>query len=286
MIALPAIVVAATLAATNPPPTPLPTDVPGLLRHMARDDAAGQEAATALVERGRGLVPELLPDLHDPSPRVRYWTAAALCRLADERAYQPLRDALRTDKHPIVRATILWHLQKYGKEEVFDLARQHLNDADPLLRGWAIKVLANGQRRDQLADIVALTTDNAPAVRLDALVAAVQLAGNAQFDLIQRLATTDPDAQVREGALRCLTSLPEKKPAIIAVLIRALADPSPAVQAAAATLLAKGTNQSFGFDPQRPARERSHAIALWQQWYEQNQSRLRWDDKLRRFEPQ
>ena len=280
MIALTAIVVAAALTATNAPPT----DVPGLVRSMARDDFAGQAAADELVKRGKGVVTELLPALKDPAPRVRYWSAAALCRLADERAYQPLLDTLRTDKHPIVRATILWHLQHFKRDEVFDLAARHLNDADPLLRGWAVKVLANGQRRDRLADIVALTTDKDPGVRNDALVAAVQLAGNAQFDLIKQVATTDSDPQVREGALRCLTLLPEKKPEIVGVMIRALGDPSRDVQTAAATLLAKGTNQSFGFDPARPAKERDHAIAQWQKWYEQNQSTLRWDDKLRRFE--
>lgn len=280
MIALTAIVVAAALTATNAPPA----DVLGLVRSMARDDFAGQAAADELVKRGKGVVIELLPGLQDPSPRVRYWSAAALCRLADERAYQPLLDTLRTDKHPIVRATILWHLQHFKKDEVFNLAARHLNDADPLLRGWAVKVLANGQRRDRLADIVALTTDKDPGVRNDALVAAVQLAGNAQFGLIKQMATTDRDPQVREGALRCLTLLPEKKPEIIGVMIRALGDPSRDVQTAAATLLAKGTNQSFGFDPARPAKEREHAIAQWQKWYEQNQSTLRWDEKLRRFE--
>ncbi len=283
-MALTAIVVAATLAATNAPPAKLPTDVPGLVQHMARDDFAGQAAADELVKRGKNVVTELLPALKDPAPRVRYWSAAALCRMADERAYQPLLDTLRTDTHPIVRATILWHLQHFKKDETFELARQHLNDADPLLRGWAIKVLANGQRRDRLADIVALTTDKDPGVRNDALVAAVQLAGNGQFALIKQVATTDSDPQVREGALRCLTLLPEKKPEIIGLMIRALADPSPDVQTVAATLLAKGTNQSFGFDPARPAREREHAIAQWQKWYEANQSRLHWDAKLHRFE--
>lgn len=263
--------------------TPLPADVPGLIAHMARDDYAGQAACDQLVKTGKSVVPELLPALQHTMPRVRYWAAAALCRLADERAYQPLLTALREDKHPIVRATILWQLQHFNKPEQFDLAVQHLADPDPFVRGWALKVLDHGQRREQLPAIRGLTQDKDAGVRHDALVAVVKLGGNAELPLIQKLATDDTDPQVRAGALRCLTLLPEKKAEILAVMIRCLSDPHTDVQAAAAQLLAKGANQSFGFDPARPARERERAAAQWQKWYEQNQTRLRWDNAKRRF---
>ena len=120
-------------------------------------------------------------------------------------------------------------------------------------------------------------------MRNDALVAAVKLGGNGQFPLIQQMAADDPDPQVREGALRCLTLLPEKKPEILVVMIHALADQSRDVQAAAAQLLAKGANQSFGFDPGRSPAERAGAVARWQQWFEQNKERLHWSEEKRRF---
>jgi hypothetical protein len=267
-------------AVTN---APLPSDMPGLITHMARDDFAGQAACDQLVKTGKTVVPELLPALQHATPRVRYWAAAALCRIADERAYQPLLTALREDRHPVVRATILWQLQHFNKPAQYDLAVQHLADPDPFVRGWALKVLDHGQRREQLPAIRALTEDKDAGVRHDALVTAVKLGGNAELPLIEKLAADDADAQVRAGALRCLTLLPEKKPAILAVMIRALGDSHADVQAAAAQLLTKGTNQSFGFDPARPPRERERATAQWQKWYEQNQSRLRWDNAKRRF---
>jgi HEAT repeat protein len=263
----------------------LPSDVNGLVAHMARDDFAGKEACEALVKMGTNAVAELLPALKFPQARVRYWSAAALAQIGDERAFAPLQVAAKEDRSTIVRATILWHLPniKSRQADAYELAVAALADPAPLVRGWALKTLEHGQQRDRLADIVKLTADKDAEVRHDALAAAVKLGGNAQFALIEKLATTDPEAQVREGALRCLTLLPEKKPEILAVMIAALSDKSPEVQATAAKLLAKGANQSFGFDPSRPLDQRARAIAKWREWYEQNKARLRWDDEKRQF---
>jgi hypothetical protein len=277
------LLIGAAACAAGPVPAPLPADVAGLVASMARDDFAGQAACEQLVKMGKTAVPDLLPALQHQTPRVRYWSAAALCRIADDRAWQPLVTALRDDPSPVVRSTILWHLQHFSKNEVYGLAAERLADPDPLVRGWALKTLAHGRQRDRLAMVIQRTNDKEPGVRHDALVAAVELGGNTQLSLIQKMAGDDPDPQVREGALRCLTLLPAKSPVILAVMIRGLADKDPDVQAAAARLLAKGTNQSFGFDPARLPAERARVVAAWQQWFEQNKDRLRWSDEKRRF---
>jgi len=266
-------------------PAELPGDVNGLVAHMARDDYAGQEACEALVKLGTNAVPDLLPALKFPQARVRYWSAAALARIGDERAFGPLTATLKQDRSAIVRSTILWHLPNFKtrQTEAYELAAKSLADPEPMVRGWAIKTLEHGRQTNQLQEIVALTGDQDAEVRHDALAAAVRLGGNAQLPLIEKLATSDADPQVRAGALRCLTLLAEKKPAILAVMIAALNDKSPDVQTTAAKLLAKGANQSFGFDPSRPPDERARAVAKWREWYAQNKEQLRWSDEKRRF---
>jgi len=259
----------------------LPQDIPGLIEYMARSDVAGKEASERLGKLGAPAVEPLIAALKHKEPRVRYWGAAALCQIGDERAYKPLLQTLRSDPNPLVRSTILWQLQKFKKDEVYDLAFEYLNDPDKMVRFWAMRVLVNGNRTDKLPMILRLTRDKDAAVRHDALVAAVELGGNTQLELIRKMAASDSDPEVRAGALRCLTLLPEKTAEILAIMINSLQDPDPNVQTVAATLLAKGTNQSFGFDPSRPPERK--AVAKWQKWYETNKANLKWDNQKRRF---
>ena len=263
--------------------TKLPSDAKGLVEYMGRDDFAGRAACEELVNLGKAAVPELLGALQNREPWVRYWSASALCRIGEERAYKPLVELLRNDPNPVVRSTVLWHLQHFKKEEVFELAVQSLGDGDGMVRSWALKVLEEGKQSARLPEVLKLLKDKEPGVRHDALMTAVKLGGNSQFALVKKLAADDPDAEVRAGALRCLTLLTEKKAEIVAVMIRALSDASPDVQGTAARLLGKGTNQSFGFDPSLPAAEREKAIAQWQEWYEARKNRLRWNEEKHRF---
>lgn len=263
----------------NPPPQ----DIRGLIAYMAKDDFAGKVACEKLVEIGEPAVDALLEALNSRVPRVRYWSAAAVARIADERAYKPLIETLRKDPNALVRATIVWHLRHFKKEEVYDIAVERLRDKNKFVRYWAMKVLEADGRKDKLPEIVKLTKHSDRDTRHDALVIAVRLGGNAELPLIREMALKDPDPQVRAGALRSLTTLPEKTPEILDIMILALKDPVPEVQEVSARLLAKGTNQSFGFDPSRPKEKQLEAIAKWRKWYEENKNKLKWSKEKRRF---
>ena len=259
-------------------------EIQTLMADMAKDDYSAQKAHARLVEIGAPAADALLAGLDSETPRVRYWSAAALAQIGEERAYEKLKTLARKDPDEIVRSTALWHLQLYGRDEVYGIAADLLGDPSRMVRGWAMRVLRENQRPETLPRLRELMKSDDPFTRADAVHAIVTLMPDGQVDFIKQVVSTDPASDVRLQALRCLTIIP-KTPSILGVMIDALDDPDEEVRREAATLLRKGADQVFGYLPSDAAEARQAAIGQWREWYDANAAQLVWNDERRRFEP-
>jgi HEAT repeat protein len=260
-------------------------DVPALIDRMAENDYAGKEAMEQIVEVGEPAVPLLLKALERKSPRVRYWTIAALSGIGGDRARQAIQGMLG-DPVPFVRSVAVWHLRGWtDQEDVRKLLLERLEDESPLVRGWALKVVQQ-KALDEAAERVRQMAleDEDPEVRYDALATCTRLRGPEALPLLVKAWRTDEEALVRGGAVRCCTLIDPPTPATGDLLIRALRDKDPEVADTAASLLRKGFNQFFAFDPEAPVAQRHAAIRDWRNWYEAHKDRLEWNEEKRRFE--
>lgn len=259
-------------------------EVAELITSMEKSDYAGKAAADKLVEIGKPAVEQLLVALKHPKPRVRYWSAAAVARIGDERAYKPLVELVKSDPNNLVRATALWYLQHYPRPEVWLLAMGVLEDPDRGMRGWAIKLLSACGRKEAVPKLKGLTRHANYMTRYDAMVAVVKLIDAQAIDMLRRVLLTDDHETVRKGAMSCLVILKGKPPTILRVLIDGLEDRDEDVRAFAAKLLRKGANQTFYFQPSGDPEGRAAAVNAWRRWYEKHKDRLYWDEGSRRFE--
>jgi len=255
-----------------------------LIDSMEKGDMAGKAAADKLVRIGVPAVERLLIALKHPNRRVRYWSVAAVARIRDERAFAPLVVMAKTDPDGYVRATAMWYLQNFPRQEVWDLAVEKLDDESKLVRGYAIRLLKEKGHTEAIPKLRELTKHREYETRYDAMVAVTVLAGEKAIGVLRTIVRTDDHETVRKGALSCVTILKKKPPAVIPVLIDGLEDPSEEVRAFAAKLLRKGANQTFYFQPGGDAEARAAAIRAWRTWYEKHKDRLYWDDGKRRFE--
>ena len=258
-------------------------EIQDLMAAMAKDDYGGQKAHDRLVEIGAPASDALLTGLSSDTPRVRYWSAAALARIGDERAYDRLKNLARDDPNEVVRSTALWHLQLYGRDQVYPLAAELLGDPHRMVRGWAMRVLRENNRPEALPRLRELSKSDDPFTRADAVHAIVTLMGDGQIAFLKGIVADDPSSDVRLQALRCLTIVPHD-PAVLDVMIDALDDADEEVRREAVTLLRKGADQVFGYIPTDDPDARRAAAAQWRQWYNTNRERLAWNDERRRFE--
>jgi len=256
-----------------------------LIASMEKSDYAGRDALRKLVRIGKPAVEQLLAALEHKTARVRYWSAAALAQIGDERCVKPLMQLVKTDKHGLVRATALYYLRLFNDKEAWELIIATLDSPDAGMRGWAIRACREKNRVDALPKLKALArkSDNYKT-RYDAMVAAVTIAEKDATEFVRGILKTDASVDVRIGAMKCLTVCKEKRPEMLTVMIDGLADRHPKVRTAAAALLRRGTNQEFPFDPDGDREDRAVAVANWRRWYEKHKDHLTWDDAKRRFE--
>jgi len=271
---------------TKPPPAP-PTaeEIPGLITSMAKDDFAGKLASERLATAGKIAVEPLIQATRHKTPRVRYWSISALSSIGDKRALPAIK-ALLADRHVLVRSVAVWHLGGwYAEEGVRDAVLARAADPDSSVRGWVLKQI--GRQNDvKAADSVRTMArkDKDPEVRYDALTTLTQLTGSQALDTLLEVLREEPEALVREGAVRCCTLIDPQDPATGDLLIRALRDKSTDVRAIAAKLLRKGFNQYFLFDEEAPLTERHRAIRQWRTWFDANKKQLVWSKENQRFD--
>ncbi len=266
-------------------PKPVDQQVADLIASIEKSDYAGRDATEKLVAIGKPAVPQLLAALKHPTARVRYWSTAAVARIADESAYAPLVELAKSDPSGMVRATALWYLQHYPRQEVWDLAIQFLDDPSREMRGWAIKLLSTKNRAEALPKLEEIARKHADyQTRYDAIVAVATMRDADAIEFLRGIAASDAHETVRKGALSCVTILKKKPPVLLTVLIDGLEDRDAGVREFAAKLLRKGTTQEFPFNPSGDAEGRAAVVRAWREWYEKNKDLLAWDDAKRRFE--
>ena len=280
-----ALAAGGALAAEGEPAKPVDQQVADLIASMEKSDYAGKAAADKLVEIGKPATAPLLAALKHPAARVRYWSAAAVARIGDESAYAPLVELVKTDPNGMVRATALWYLQHYPRQEVWDLAVKTLDDPSRDMRGWAIKLLATKGRAEALPRLEALARNNEDyQTRYDAMVAVVSMRDAEAVEFLRGVLKADPHETVRKGALSCVTIMKQKPAAVLNVLIDGLEDRDEGVREFAAKLLRKGTMQEFPFDSAGDAEGRAAIVKAWREWFENNKARLAWVEERKRFE--
>ena len=280
-IALWALLSAAVLAAASSLAFADEAEIGRLMSDMAKDDWAGMKSHDRLVEIGADAVEALLGGLGSKVPRVRYWSAAALAQIGDERAYEPLKKLAREDPNQIVRATALWHLQLFERDDVYELAAEALSDE--ALRGWAMRILRENKRVEALPKLKELLKSPDPLTRADAVYAVASLFEKGQIEFLKGIVAADPAGDVRLQALRCLTVV-SKDSRVLGVMIDALDDSDVEVRRFAVTLLRKGADQVFGYVPTDEPDVRRRAADRWRKWYEENLPRLAWNEERRLFE--
>ncbi len=266
-------------------PKPVDQQVADLIASMEKSDYAGKDATEKLVAIGKPAVAQLLVALKHPAARVRYWSAAAVARIGDESAYAPLVELAKSDRSAMVRATALWYLQHYPRQEVWDLAIKFLDDPSREMRGWAIKLLSTKNRAEALPRLEELATKHDDyQTRYDAMVAVTAMRDAEAIEFLRGIVKNDAHETVRKGALSCLTILKKKVPVLLTVLIDGLEDKDPGVREFAAKLLRKGTTQEFPFDASGDSESRAAGVRAWREWFDKHKEHLAWDAAKKRFE--
>jgi HEAT repeat protein len=284
-IAFLVLLLASVATSQDEPKEDVQTRVAELIASMEESDYAGKAATEKLVAIGEPAVGQLLIALEHPKPRVRYWSAAAVARIGDERAFGPLVQLVRSDENTLVRSTALYYLKHYPRKQVWDLAIEMLDDENPDVRGWAIRLLSEQGRKEAVPKLRELALAHREfKTRYDAMVAVVKLLDDQSLDMLRTIREKDHEVTLRKGALSCLTILERKEPVILTLMIDALEDADAEVREFAAMLLRKGTNQEFPFEPSGGEEARAEAVKYWRRWYEANREKLTWDEAKRRFE--
>jgi hypothetical protein len=238
--------------------------------------AASSLAEMAIAHGGSALasaVPELLPNLADPSAEVRESAARALEQIgapAARPAVPMLLRLLNADADGDVRrraALALGRIDPASDDVIAEAARRLRADRDTTVRvSAAVLLLASGGAAAGASD--ALTdalSDESSAVRLYSAAALAHTAGGES--VVPRLlaAAEDEDPIVRAEAIGLIVELGRDRPELIDLLVNALQDVDPDVRGAAADALgslgrrARPALPSLGAllrDPDETVRER------------------------------
>jgi cyclophilin family peptidyl-prolyl cis-trans isomerase/HEAT repeat protein len=141
-----------------------------------RDAEVVSLALEALGKLGdKAATPKVTPFLASSSAGLRATAAVALWRLADSTALEPLL-ARHDDPEPEVRWRVLYALEKIvAPQRVVLIAAHHLDqDADPLVRAYAVRTLGRQKSPRAVAYLLQALQDPEVAVAVNA-VRALQL---------------------------------------------------------------------------------------------------------------
>ncbi len=271
-------------AAPSAPEPSRPQTAQELIEQMGKDDFSGMAASRELARMGEPAIPGLVAALQDPVPRVRYWSIAALSDMGDDRVLPAILSRL-DDEDALVRAVAVWHLGRwYGRPDVREPVLKRLDDASPFVRGWVLKLIQFKKDKEAAEKVRALLKSAEPEVRYDALHTLAVLQGPDALDTLRQALREDESELVRECAIRCTTVIEPQTARVAEVLLIGLRDKDEAVREVAARLLRKGFGQSFAFDASAEPPIREEGARAWQEWYEANKEKLRWNAENRRFE--
>jgi len=271
----------------EPPDQPVETraeTIPELVEQMAQDDYSGMAASRRLAQMREAALPALVAATEHEVARVRYWSIAALSSIGGDRALGAITGRL-DDPTPLVRAVAVWHLGRwFNRPEVRHQVVAKLQDGSPLVRGWSLRLIQTKKYADALPAVREVLKAEEPEVRYDALHTLAVLQGVAALETLKEVLGEDPDPLVREGALRCCTVIAPPTHKVAEVFIAALRDKDKGVRETGVQLLRKGFGEYFGFDADGEPLRRDRAMRRWEEWYQANKQKLRWNPKTRRFD--
>jgi len=199
-----------------------PAAVAALIDRMAQDDFAGSQASGKLAEMGERAVPALIEALGHDTPRVRYWSIAALSRIGDERAVGPIIRLLKQDADATVRAVAVWHLGRwFERQDVREAVLGALEDPEAFVRTWAFRVIGYKRYAGALPRLRELLQSEDVTRRYGALRAIAEVQGEDAIETLVTALRQDSSAEVRAAAVYHLGAwfdAPQARQAIIEAL--------------------------------------------------------------------
>ena len=157
-----------------------------------------QEPAQQILSDENASLNALVVELQRGNAEQRGRAVLALGELQDERALEPVIEALEGDEDTAVRYRATWALQDLGGQRALTaLAEAVYRDSDDFVRQSAVDVLARLGGQEVVEPLSwALREDPEPSVRYEALMNLAEIGGDRVRDIL-RQALDDPEELVR-----------------------------------------------------------------------------------------
>jgi hypothetical protein len=157
-----------------------------------------QEPEQSILADENAPLNALVEELQTGDAEQRGRAVLALGESQDERAVEPVIQALESDEDTTVRFRATWALQDLGGQKaVTALAEALYRDSDDFIRQSAVEVLARLGGHEALEPLSwALREDPEPSVRYEALMNLAEIGGDGARELL-RQALNDPVEMVR-----------------------------------------------------------------------------------------
>jgi HEAT repeat protein len=160
---------------------------------------------SAFVQDEKG-VEELIRDLKDDNPIVRWQAAEQLGRAQDVRAVEPLTEALR-DRDEGVRREVTKALGKIGSARSVEPLGRMLEDTDEFVRMNALWALENVGGDEAVNLIIAALKNDNPLVRMNAAASLGRKGSRQALGPLEEVARTDAQSYVRFAAQQALVQI-------------------------------------------------------------------------------
>ena len=220
------------------------SDPEALIQKMAESDWAGRHYHQELVKRGEPAVKPLIGALQHDTPRVRYWSVAALAKIGDDRVIDPIVDSL-DDPHHLVRAVAAWHLRRWfnlpkvrgavfqkladenetvqtwaaraikengGLPEVKRAVLERMDDPSKQVRGWALEIVREKEYPEAIPRLKKYVDSEDLVRRYAAVRALPALIGEEAIPLLKNALRTDSSSEVRAAAVHGLARWFDRPP--------------------------------------------------------------------------
>jgi len=206
--------------------------------------------------------------LQDQDPQMRTTAAQALGKIAAPDTVPALLRSLE-DTDPAVRAMSAWALGRFG-EDILDLAglelAKRLDDPSPAVKLAAAQALGAVGSTQTIVELLTERLTHSDRETRRAVVQALTWleAGSAHHALLKAL--SDPDAQVRQGAIAALGEMVDPR-SLPAIHDRLLKDTDAGVRGEAAYRLGKfGDRTIVPALQSASARDPDIAVRRWATW--------------------
>jgi HEAT repeat protein len=163
----------------------------------------------ALLQDEKG-VEELIKNLKNENPLVRWQAAEQLGRAKDVRAVEPLIEALR-DRDEGVRREATKSLGEIGSSRAVEPLGRMLKDTDEFVRMNALWALENIGGDEAVKLIIAALKNDNSLVRMNAAASLGRRGGSQAIGPLEEVARTDAQSYVRFAAQQALVQIRGEK---------------------------------------------------------------------------